>query len=760
MAAGQGTRMRSDLAKMLHPLNGAPMLAHVLRVAGGLGLRRTVVVVGHQGDRVREAVADFAVDFVVQAEQRGTAHAVLQAEPALRGFRGDLLVLTGDVPLLTEALVREVVAVHRRRRAWATLVTTRVEDPRGYGRVLRGPGAAFRAIVEEAEATAAQRRIREINAGLYCFRSAVLFPALRKVTPSAVKGELYLPEVLPIIRKARGRVVTVRAADAREVLGVNTRAELAEAAAVLRGRVVARLMEGGVTCLDPATTYVSSEAVIGRDSTLYPSVQIEGRTRIGCGCTIHSGSRLRDAALGDGVTVLDGSVILGSTVDRERTLGPYAHLVGGQEQPRAAAAVGAAVDEPVRRLLAAGARIPKPASVVIGPEVRLEQVVPRGLTIHPGTKIYGEKTLILAGATLGYEEPVTLENAVLGANVTVAGGYVKDSVLLDGCESRQGFHAREGCLLEEQVYCAHNVGVKMTIAFPFVVLGSLINFCDCLIGGGTSRRNHSEIGSGFIHFNFSPRGEKATPSLFGDVPRGVLLREPPVFLGGLCGVVGPSRLGFGSVLSAGNVFRAEYGDGLLVLGEAVPPAVKPYDPDRLGSIQRKIFGNVVYLGQLAALRLWYHEVRRRFTGGDPLRLRLHRAAVQAVEANLGERLKQLDRFRDVVGRAVESSGPGQREDVAREQREFLAQWPAARAALADYDGLTGEADARAGFLHGLGKAEDADQPEYLKTLQSIPAPAAALGTRWLQSIVDDTVAVAARILPATVGAQVRHSPDP
>jgi bifunctional UDP-N-acetylglucosamine pyrophosphorylase/glucosamine-1-phosphate N-acetyltransferase len=334
MAAGQGTRMRSDLAKMLHPLNGVPMLAHVLGLGQRLTLKRTVVVVGHQADRVREAVADFPVEFVLQTDQRGTAHAVLQAEPTLQGFDGDVLVLTGDVPLLGEALVREVVQTHRRTRAQATLVTTRLDAPAGYGRVVRDGRRGFTGIVEEAEATPAQRRISEINAGLYCFRASALFRALRKVKPSAVKRELYLPEVLPIIRKAGGKVVTVLAADSQQVLGINTRVELAAAEAVLRRRVVIGLMESGVTCLDPATTYVSSAATIGRDTTLYPNVQIEGRTRIGQGCTIHSGSRLRDVQLGDRVTVLDGCILLSSEIADDCNLGPYAHLRPGNRLAR------------------------------------------------------------------------------------------------------------------------------------------------------------------------------------------------------------------------------------------------------------------------------------------------------------------------------------------------------------------------------------------------------------------------------------------
>ncbi len=342
MAAGQGTRMRSDLVKVLHPLNGLPMLCHILELCRRLGVKRTLVVIGHQAQRVREALAPLAsgVEFVLQAEQRGTAHAVLQAEPALQAFDGNVLVLSGDVPLLSDALVERLVTTHLRARAGATLVTTRLPNPSGYGRVLRDRRGAFRGIVEEVEATPAQRRVTEINAGIYCFRAPRLFAALHQVKPSSVKKELYLPEVLPIIlkagRKAGGGIATVLAGDPREVLGINTRAELAEAYAVLRGRVVTRLMAEGVTCLDPASLHVSNLATVGLDSTLYPNVQLEGRTRIGEGCTIHAGCRIRDSHLGNRVTVLDGCVIQDSEISDDCTIGPYAHLRPGSRLLRKA----------------------------------------------------------------------------------------------------------------------------------------------------------------------------------------------------------------------------------------------------------------------------------------------------------------------------------------------------------------------------------------------------------------------------------------
>jgi bifunctional UDP-N-acetylglucosamine pyrophosphorylase/glucosamine-1-phosphate N-acetyltransferase len=340
MAAGQGTRMRSDLVKVLHPLNGVPMVCHVLELCRRLGVKRTLVIIGHQADRLREALNGLPVEFILQAEQRGTAHAVLQAEAALAGFEGNVLVLNGDVPLLSDALAERLVVTHAKERADATLVTTRLSNPAGYGRVLRDRRGAFRGIVEEAEATSAERRVTEINAGIYCFRAPRLFPALRRVGPSSVKKELYLPDVLPILRQGRGRaggrIATVLAEDPQEALGINTRAELADAYAVLRGRAVARLMAEGVTCLDPASVHVSSLATVGRDSTLYPNVQLEGSTRIGEGCTIHAGCRIRDSQLGDRVTVLDGCVILHSEIADECVIGPYAHLRPGSRLKRKA----------------------------------------------------------------------------------------------------------------------------------------------------------------------------------------------------------------------------------------------------------------------------------------------------------------------------------------------------------------------------------------------------------------------------------------
>ncbi len=425
MAAGQGTRMRSNLVKVLHPLNGLPMAGHVLELCRRLGAKRTLVIVGHQAERVREALAEYPVEFILQAEQRGTAHAILQTEEALRGYPGDVLVLSGDVPLLQDALVEKLMATHRSAGADATIVTTLLDDPAGYGRILRDRGRGFRAIVEEVEATPAQRRIREINSGLYCFRAPRLFAALRDVKPSALKGEFYLTDVLAILKRRGGRVAILEAEDSREVLGINTRAELAEASGVLRRRMVDRLMAEGVTCLDPATVHVSVRAWVGRDTTLYPHVQIEGATRIGEGCTIHAGSRIRDSRLGDRVTVLDGCVIQESEIAEACTLGPYAHLRPLSCLQRKVK-VGNFV-EVKKSVIGAGSKVPH--LTYVGDTVIGERVNVGAGTIICNYDGYAKhQTVIEDGAFIGSNTSLVAPVRVGRGAVVAAGSTITDDV--------------------------------------------------------------------------------------------------------------------------------------------------------------------------------------------------------------------------------------------------------------------------------------------------------------------------------------------
>ena len=336
LAAGLGTRMRSSTAKVLHRLGGRPLIAHVCRTASALvkGERPVYVVVGHQAEEVQEAVhaelGEGGAVFVTQTEQRGTGDAVFAAREVLGDANSTLLVLSGDVPLVRAETLGSLVHQHRTHRgrgAACTLMAVRLEDPTGYGRVIRDEEGRFQKIVEQKDATPEERQVGEINAGIYCFETRLLFPALERVQPENAQGEFYLTDV-PGILRADGEDVSVYThTDAREVSGINTRVELSEFERILRLRTLRSLMlNSGVTVIDPQHTYVSPDAQIGRDTTLHPNVHVEGRTVIGEGCEIGQGTRISDSRVGNGVMVKDHCVIVDSEVADHCVLGPFAHL--------------------------------------------------------------------------------------------------------------------------------------------------------------------------------------------------------------------------------------------------------------------------------------------------------------------------------------------------------------------------------------------------------------------------------------------------
>ncbi|MHC1725158.1 MAG: UDP-N-acetylglucosamine pyrophosphorylase [Syntrophobacteraceae bacterium] len=267
-------------------------------------------------------------------------------------------------------------------------------------------------------------------------------------------------------------------------------------------------------------------------------------------------------------------------------------------------------------LMDKGVDIPNPLTLDIGEEVRAENISGNGVKIYPGCRIYGKATLIARGARIGAEGPVTVEDCQVGPMVKLKGGYFKGSVFLEKANMGLGAHVRDACILEEEASGAHCVGLKHTILFPFVTLGSLINFCDCLMAGGTSRKDHSEVGSSYIHFNFTPDGDKATPSLLGEVPRGVMLNQPAIFLGGQGGMAGPLRLGFGNVAVAGTILRKDIlEDRRMINAETYPPKVCNFERYRYASIVRILKNNIFFLANLAALEYWYKNVRRPFFSG-------------------------------------------------------------------------------------------------------------------------------------------------
>jgi len=328
LAAGQGTRMKSQLPKVLHPLAGQPLVAYPLSLARQLGAGKLVLVVGHQADRVREQLADPGVDFVVQAEQLGTGHALLCAEEACRGFAGTLLLLCGDVPLLQPATLERLLETHRQRRAAVSVLTAEVANPFGYGRIVRS-GDQVERIVEEKDASSEEKRIREINSGIYLFEAPAVFDALRRVGRDNAQGEYYLTDIVALAREAGETVCAVPAADPDEIMGINDRLQLAEAGAILRRRINRRLMRDGVTLVDPEATYIDATVEIAADTLVHPGVHLRGATRIGRDCLIEPGVVISDATLGDGVHVKAGTVIAESQVGNACTLGPMAHLRPG-----------------------------------------------------------------------------------------------------------------------------------------------------------------------------------------------------------------------------------------------------------------------------------------------------------------------------------------------------------------------------------------------------------------------------------------------
>lgn len=326
LAAGKGTRMKSDIPKVLHPVSGRPLLDFVLRTAAALRPASITVVVGYQADAIRKKYRDRSdLTFVTQEPQLGTAHAVLQTEPLLASREGTLLLLSGDVPLLGAATLHRLVEAHLAAAAAATVLTAVVERPYGYGRIVRLADAIAR-IVEERDASPAERQIREINSGVYAFDLAPLFPSLRQVAAQNAQGEYYLPDLVAVYRRRKLPVGTVLVDDPREIRGINSRTELADVGGIVRQQKNEELMAAGVTIVDPATTYVESDVVVGADTVLHPNVYLEGQTTIGAACEIHSGVRIVDSTIGDRVTVNNYTVITGSRVASEARVGPFAHV--------------------------------------------------------------------------------------------------------------------------------------------------------------------------------------------------------------------------------------------------------------------------------------------------------------------------------------------------------------------------------------------------------------------------------------------------
>ncbi len=328
LAAGLGKRMLSESSKLIHAVAGRPMVRHVVEAAKAAGMARTVVVVGNQADEVRRAIGegDKRIGFAYQNAQLGTGHAVLSAESQLHGYEGDVLILNGDLPALRPETLKNFIEFHRASGAALSLLTAVVADPKGYGRVMRTYSGDVSRIVEESDATTEERATREINCGIYCADALWLWDPLKRARADNAKKEIYLTDLIEILRRDGHKVAAYRHPEPEEVLGVNDRRELAAAVRALQRRKAATLMQGGVTILDPETAYIDVDVKVGRDTVIEPGVMLSGTTEIGRGVTIGAGSRIADSVVGDGTSILPYCVIARSRIGRACRIGPFAHL--------------------------------------------------------------------------------------------------------------------------------------------------------------------------------------------------------------------------------------------------------------------------------------------------------------------------------------------------------------------------------------------------------------------------------------------------
>ncbi len=327
LAAGKGTRMKSDRAKVLHPVAGRPMLLHVLDSLDPLGLEKICVVVGHRADEVRAALSGRDVCCVLQKEQLGTAHAVLQAREALKGFTGTVLILNGDTPLLTEATLHRLLAEHKNKAASLTFLTSLFFDPTGYGRVVRSAAGHLLRIVEEKDATPEEKKIREINAGVYAAEAPFLFEAVSAIRSDNAQKEYYLTDIVRSAIGSNDTLATVTA-DPEEVMGINSRADLAEAERLAHARINRHWMVEGVTMVDPATVRIDASVTLAPEVRLHPNVTLEGKTEIGARSEIGA-CRIVDSAIGPDVRIRDFCVIEESVIEAGAAIGPFAHLRPG-----------------------------------------------------------------------------------------------------------------------------------------------------------------------------------------------------------------------------------------------------------------------------------------------------------------------------------------------------------------------------------------------------------------------------------------------
>lgn len=393
----------------------------------------------------------------------------------------------------------------------------------------------------------------------------------------------------------------------------------------------------------------------------------------------------------------------------------------------------------LKALIDKGVQIPNPGSVYISEDIDPDRISGKDVIIHSGCKLFGAQTLILDGCRIGHEAPVTLENAALGPNVHLNGGYFKEAVFAGDNSFGSGAHVRECTILEEQANAAHTVGLKQTILFPFVTLGSLINFCDCFMAGGTSRKDHSEVGSSYIHFNYTPNQDKATPSMMGDVPEGVMLRSRPIFLGGQGGLVGPVRINYGCMTAAGAIIRKnELKRDRLLVGGGMRDFSIPRTPFVYKNVSHIYNNNIYYISSLLALRAWYRHVRPLFTTGH-LSTRLIQAMQKSLDDAIEERIKRFCVFcdkliesRKIIGGADKKSGS---ETADAHQRAIGKRNMASERfyrAMEKVDCANNQAQE---FIRSI--KSHIQKENYIATIQNLTDQQLETGTGWLVQIQEE-----------------------
>ena len=372
----------------------------------------------------------------------------------------------------------------------------------------------------------------------------------------------------------------------------------------------------------------------------------------------------------------------------------------------------------LKSLLANGVTVLHPESTYIADDVNPARIA-AGVTLHPGCRLSGKDLSIGPGSEIGAEAPATVRDCQLGAKVHLAGGFFEKATFLDGFKAGSGAHVRPGCLFEEGSSIAHSVGVKQTVFLPWVTAGSLINLCDALMAGGTSRKAHSEIGSSYIHFNFTPQRDKATPSLIGDVPRGVLLNNDAIFLGGQGGIVGPCKIEYGTVIPAGQIWRGDVTEPKRLVAKTgfKRNIDTPYDGRTYSNVLRVARNNLTYIGNILALDAWYRVVRAPFMSCDPFQLACHQGALQRISEILTERVSRLNEFALNAANAPDDTN-----------RAFAEQWTSAKDTLTQ--NITNRETAM--VPHEVTViVERLPKENYLQAIQSLNSVDAHILTLWL-----------------------------